>query len=158
MTNQQKLNGIQHFLKLIPHCKKLSMQAEAVTEEGVLFSMPAEAPLLGNLQAGLIHGGALTVLMDTACGSAAILGLPKPEVCPTVDLRLDHYRPAVVGQRLFCRAWFTQVTAQIVFTEGVIWQEEVRPLAKGTGTFMRLGSERTPPGFAEQLFGWTDHE
>jgi len=153
MTNQQKLTGIQRFMTLIPHCKALNMQAEDVTDEGVILSLQGDPRFMGNAEKQLIHGGVLSVLMDTACGSAAILGLPQPEVCPTIDLRIDHYRAAQAGQKIYCRAWVTRLASQIVFTEGLIWQEEELPIAKGTGTFMRLGAERTPKGFAEHLFG-----
>ncbi|SFB82228.1 uncharacterized domain 1-containing protein [Marinospirillum celere] len=140
-------------MTLIPHCKVLDMQAEEVSDEGVLLSLQGDKRFVGNAEKQLIHGGVLTVLMDTACGSAAILGLEQPEVCPTVDLRMDHYRAAEAGRRLYCRAWVTRVASQIVFTEGLIWQDSELPIAKGTGTFMRLGGERTPKGFAEHLFG-----
>ena len=153
MTNQQRLTGIQRFMTLIPHCKTLKMQAEDVTATDVTLSLPGDPRFIGNAEKQLIHGGVLSVLMDTACGSAAILGLPEPEVCPTIDLRLDHYRAARAGQTIYCRAWVTRLASQIVFTEGLIWQEEEQPIAKGTGTFMRLGAERTPKGFAEHLFG-----
>lgn len=153
MTNNKKLNGIQRFMGLIPHCKMLNMQADQVDDEAVTLSLPAESSLLGNAEKQLIHGGVLSVLMDTACGSAAILGLPEPEVCPTIDLRLDHYRAAKAGHPIYCKAWVTHLAHQIVFTEGLIWQEEGLPIAKGTGTFMRLGAERTPKGFAQHLFG-----
>ncbi|WP_404418272.1 PaaI family thioesterase [Marinospirillum sp.] len=153
MTNQQKLIGIRRFMTLIPHCKALNMQAEDVTEEGVTLSLQGDPSFMGNAEKELIHGGVLSVLMDTACGSAAILGLPEPEVCPTIDLRMDHYRAARASQTIYCRAWVTRQARQIVFTEGLIWQEEDLPIAKGTGTFMRLGPERTPKGFAERLFG-----
>lgn len=153
MTNEQRLIGIQRFMALIPHCRMLGMQVASVSEMDLVLSLEGEARFVGNAEGGLIHGGLLTVLMDTACGSAAILALPEPEVCPTVDLRMDHYRAAQAGHKLYCRARVTHLTRQIVFTEGLIWQQEDQPVAKGTGTFMRLGAERTPRGFAEQLFG-----
>ncbi|SFX06408.1 PaaI family thioesterase [Marinospirillum alkaliphilum] len=154
MTNEQRLTGLKRFMTLIPHCKMLNMQVEAVSETDLVLSLEGDQRFVGNARDQLIHGGLLTVLMDTACGSAAILALPEPEVCPTVDLRMDHYRAASAGQRLFCRARVTHLARQIVFTEGWIWQQqEDHPVAKGTGTFMRLGPERTPKGFAQHLFG-----
>jgi len=41
----------------------------------------------------------------------------------------------------------------MVFTEGTLWQEEGRPIARGIGNFVRLGERNTPPGFAAALFG-----
>lgn len=140
-------------MSLIPHCKQLNMQVEFVCETYLVLSIEGEERFLGNAQEGLIHGGVLSVLMDSACGSAAVIALPEPEVCPTVDLRLDHYRAAKVGKKIYCRAQVTHLAKQIVFTEGLIWQDEDKPIAKGTGTFMRLGAERTPKGFAEHIFG-----
>lgn len=153
MNNEKKLIGIQRFMNLIPHCKALNVEAVEVLDDGVTLSLPSEPQLMGNAEKQLIHGGVLSVLVDTACGSAAILALPQPEVCPTIDLRLDHYRAAEAGLPIYCRAWVTRLAHQIVFTEGLVWQKEGLPIAKGTGTFMRLGAERTPQGFAQHLFG-----
>lgn len=153
MTNEQRMEGINRFMGLIPHCKLLNMQVELVCETHLVLSIEGDERFVGNAEEGLIHGGVLSVLMDSACGSAAVIALPQPEVCPTVDLRIDHYRAAKVGKRIYCRAEVTHLARQIVFTEGLIWQDEDKPIAKGTGTFMRLGADRTPKGFAEHIFG-----
>ncbi|WP_036240018.1 PaaI family thioesterase [Marinospirillum insulare] len=155
MTNEQLKHGISRFMSLIPHCKQLNMQVESVCETHLVLSIEGDERFLGNKEEGLIHGGVLSVLMDSACGSAAVIASPEPEVCPTVDLRMDHYRAAKVGKKIYCRAEVTHLARQIVFTEGLIWQDEAKPICKGTGTFMRLGAERTPKGFAEQIFGLT---
>ena len=158
MTNEQKKKGIEGFLALIPHCQLLGMTVESVSDQDLILKLEGDSRFMGNRREGLIHGGLLTVLMDTACGSASIIAVPKPEICPTVDLRLDHYRAAVAGKTIYCRAWATHLARQIVFTEGLIWQDDPsKPIAKGTGTFMRLGAERTPQGFAE-LFGYVGGE
>lgn len=153
MINDQRKQGINRFMSLIPHCKQLNMQVESVTATHLVLSIEGEERFVGNTQEGLIHGGVLSVLMDSACGSAAVIALPQPEICPTVDLRMDHYRAAELGKKIYCRAEVTHLTRQIVFTEGLIWQDEDKPIAKGTGTFMRLGAKRTPLGFAEHILG-----
>ncbi|ODC02888.1 hypothetical protein BFW38_04290 [Terasakiispira papahanaumokuakeensis] len=153
MTSNQKLQGIQRFVDMIPHCAAFDMQALSVTDELLVMTLPPNEALEGNADDHLVHGGVLTMLMDTSCGAMAVLALPQPESCPTVDLRLDHYRPAVMGAPLFCEARVMRFTDKIVFTEGLIYQERERPVARGIGTFMRMGVERTPKGFAEYLFG-----
>jgi uncharacterized protein (TIGR00369 family) len=56
--------------------------------------LPWSPAIVGNPQTGAVHGGALTTLMDTTCGMATLCVLPRFEVCPTLDLRIDYMHPA----------------------------------------------------------------
>jgi uncharacterized protein (TIGR00369 family) len=144
--------ALTRFVEVIPHTRGLGLEVLAVSAERTLMRQPWHEDLLGDTSRALVHGGVLTMLLDTACGSAVLRGLPAPEVCPTLDLRVDHYRPAVAGLALYAEARVVRVTGSVVFTEGILWQEEGRPVARGIGNFMRLGPRNTPPGFAEALF------
>ncbi|WP_240454155.1 PaaI family thioesterase [Halomonas sp. NO4] len=145
--------ALTRFVTVIPHTRELGLEVVTVAPPEVLLRLPWHDDLLGDTARGLVHGGVLTMLLDTACGSSVLCALPVPEVCPTLDLRVDHYRPAVAGQPLWVRARSLRVTASMVFTEGMVWQEpEERPVARGIANFVRLGARNTPPGFAEALF------
>ncbi|WP_240618214.1 PaaI family thioesterase [Halomonas heilongjiangensis] len=150
--------ALTRFVTVIPHTRELGLEVLTVTPPVVTMRLPWCDDLLGDSARGLVHGGVLTMLLDTVCGSAVLCALPALEVCPTLDLRVDHYRPGVVGRDIFAEARVLRVTAPVVFTEGTLWQEEGRPLARGIGNFVRLGPRNTPPGFAEALFaGEDDH-
>ncbi|RDB43892.1 PaaI family thioesterase [Halomonas sp. DQ26W] len=150
--------ALTRFVTFIPHTRELGLEVINVVPPEVTMRLPWRDELLGDTTRGLIHGGVLTMLLDTVCGSAVLCGLPSPEVCPTLDLRVDHYRPAVAGLPIMARARVLCVTESVVFTEGTLWQDPERPVARGIGNFMRLGARNTPPGFGEALFsGANDH-
>lgn len=144
--------ALTRFVTVIPHTRELGLEVLEVTAEQTLMRLPWCDDLLGDSARGLVHGGVLTMLLDTVCGSAVLRALPAPEVCPTLDLRIDHFRPAVAGLALHAEAHVVRVTESVVFTEGTLWQETERPVARGIGNFVRLGPRNTPPGFAEALF------
>ncbi|MDT8879841.1 PaaI family thioesterase [Halomonas saccharevitans] len=143
--------ALARFVAVIPHTRALGLEVLEATPEGVTLRLPWHDDLLGDAPRGLVHGGVLTMLLDTACGSAVLPALPAPEVCPTLDLRVDHYRPGVAGQAIIAEARVVRVTASVVFTEGTL-RQQAGPLARGIGNFVRLGPRNTPPGFAEALF------
>ncbi len=144
--------ALSRFVTLIPHTRDLGLEVLEVTPQHTRMRLPWCDDLLGDTSRELVHGGVLTMMLDTVCGSAVLRGLPAPEVCPTLDLRVDHYRPAVAGMALYAEARVVRVTASVVFTEGTLWQEEGRPVARGIGNFVRLEPRSTPPGFAAALF------
>lgn len=144
--------ALTRFVTVIPHTRELGLEVLAAGPEGVRMRLPWHTDLTGDAVRGLVHGGVLTMLLDTACGSAVLPALPAPEVCPTLDLRVDHYRPALAGEPLEVEAWTRRVTASIVFTEGRVWQAGHGDVARAVGNFVRLGPRNTPPGFAAALF------
>ncbi|GAB2784512.1 hypothetical protein GCM10027040_08270 [Halomonas shantousis] len=145
--------ALSRFVRVIPHTRELGLEVVEAAPPMVRMRLPWHDDLQGDSRRGLVHGGVLSMLLDTLCGSAVLCGLPSPEVCPTLDLRVDHFRPAMSGRDLFGEARVVHVTASMVFTEGTLWQEEGRPVARGVGNFVRLGERNTPPGFAAALFG-----
>ena len=145
--------GLTRFINVIPHTRELGLEVVAVNPPRVQLQLPWRDELLGDSERGLVHGGVLSMLLDTVCGSSVLCGLPEPEVCPTLDLRVDHYRPGLAGLPIIAEARVLRVTQAMVFTEGTLWQEEGRPIARGIGNFVRLGEHNTPPHFAAALFG-----
>ncbi|MGM0535777.1 MAG: PaaI family thioesterase [Pseudomonadota bacterium] len=148
--------ALARFVTVIPHTRELGLEVLDVTPEVTTMRLPWCDDLCGDTARGLVHGGVLTMLLDTVCGSSVLPALPAPEVCPTLDLRVDHFRPGVAGQAIFAEARVVRVTESVVFTEGTLWQEAGRPLARGIGNFVRLGPRNTPEGFAKALFAWED--
>ena len=129
-----------NFLSVLRHCQHLGMQIEQADEQGLIIKLPYSDKIVGNPVTGLIHGGAITTLMDTCCGISTVCYLPTFEICPTLDLRIDYMRPAEPGKPIFGFAECYRVTPTIIFTRGVAYQEDrEQPIAHVVGTFMRMG-------------------
>ena len=128
------------FLSALRHCQVLGVKLHSASEEGLTLVLPYSPDIVGNPLTGIIHGGALTTLMDTACGMSTLCVLPQFEICPTLDLRIDYMHAAEPGKDIFGFAQCYRVTPDVIFTRGFAYQDDPeQPVAHVVGTFMRLG-------------------
>ncbi|WP_233631148.1 MULTISPECIES: PaaI family thioesterase [unclassified Pseudomonas] len=142
-TPQDPLTQMAHrFLSAIRHCQHLGMQVHQADGEGMTLMLPWSDLLVGDPHTGAVHGGVLATLMDTACGMATLCALPRFEVCPTLDLRIDYLRPAKPGVALYGHACCYRITPEVIFTRGFAYQDNAQEtLCQVVGTFMRLGGQ-----------------
>ena len=132
----------ERFLSALKHCQLLQMRVAHADSDGMTLVMPWSPAIVGNPQTGAVHGGALTTLMDTTCGMATLCVLPRFEVCPTLDLRIDYMHAAVPGKPIHGHAQCYRVTRDVIFTRGTAYQDDTdQPICHVVGTFMRLGQE-----------------
>lgn len=130
----------RNFLSALRHCQHLQMTVEHADEQGLIIKLPYSDAIVGNPVTGVIHGGAITTLMDTCCGISTVCYLPEFEICPTLDLRIDYMHPAAPGKAIFGFAECYRVTPAVIFTRGVAYQDDrSEPIAHVVGTFMRMG-------------------
>ncbi|NIF27236.1 PaaI family thioesterase [Pantoea sp. Tr-811] len=132
----------ERFLGALKHCQVLQMRVAQADAQGITLELPWSPSIVGNPQTGAVHGGALTTLMDTTCGMATLCVLPRFEVCPTLDLRIDYMHPAEAGKPIFGHAQCYRVTRDVIFTRGSAYQDDPeQPICQVVGTFMRLGHD-----------------
>ncbi|PRB82047.1 PaaI family thioesterase [Pseudomonas sp. MYb185] len=130
----------RNFLSVLRHCQVLGMTVEQADESGLVIKLPYSELIVGNPVTGVVHGGAITTLMDSCCGISTVCYLDDFEICPTLDLRIDYMHPAEPGAPIFGFAECYRVTPTIIFTRGVAYQHSrEEPLAHVVGTFMRMG-------------------
>lgn len=131
----------QQFLAVLKHCQLLNMQVESANEAGLTLRLPYSEHLIGDPETGVIHGGAITTLMDTTCGISTLCAMAEPEMCPTLDLRIDYMHPAEPGKDVLGFAHCYRVTPHVIFTRGYAYQDDPQsPIAHVVGTFMRMGT------------------
>lgn len=139
---------ITQALSSVRHCAVLGLSAVEASRQHVVLKLPYDARLVGNPETGIIHGGALTALMDTACGLAVQMALERREVCPTLDLRIDYMTAAQPHQPVFGRAEVYRFTDNVAFARGVAYQgDDQHIIAHCVATFMRMPHEPVPEGF-----------
>ncbi|WP_298494983.1 PaaI family thioesterase [uncultured Maritimibacter sp.] len=140
MKSETKAELAQHFTNAIPFSKALSMRLDKIGDGHAVISMPYDARFIGDPESGVIHGGAVSALMDT-CGGAAVMSHPDaPMVTATLDLRIDYMRAATPGQRIVCRADCFHVTRSVAFMRCVTHDDDVdNPIAVATGAFTADG-------------------
>lgn len=126
----------RQFIEALPFSKALQMRLEEFGEGLAVISMPYDKSLVGDPHTDVIHGGAVSALMDT-CSGAAVMGHPEA-VLPTatIDLRIDYMRPATPGARITARAHCYHVTRSVAFVRAEAFDaDDTRPVAAATGAF-----------------------
>ena len=133
----QRLRLVRKFSANVPHNRALGMNVLAIEDGLAVFELPYDAKLVGNPDTGVIHGGAITALLDGASGAAVFAAMTEFIPIATLDLRIDYLRPAEAGRTVICRASCYKTTRNIAFTRAVAYHDSPDdPIATSVGTFM----------------------
>ncbi len=132
-ANQYPAKG---FFAALPHAAALGLIFERMEGGQAVMSMPWAAKLVGDPATGVVHGGAVSALMDTCCGAAAMSHPQAGGATATLGLRIDYMRPATPGQTIRAEATCHHVTRTVAFVRAVAVDDDTdRPVATATGTF-----------------------
>ena len=103
-SSADKARIARQFIEAIPFSRALQMRLDEIGEGVAVISMPWSEMIVGDPTLGVVHGGAVSALMDT-CGGAAVMSHPQALAgTATIDLRIDYMRAATSGQRITARA------------------------------------------------------
>ena len=139
-SDSEKSRIIERMCSFIPHCMLLGIRLEQVIGEEVTLRLPYRSELVGNPETGVIHGGALTVLLDQTLGTAGICcDRVGTMITPTLDLRIDHLGAAPAGLDILACARVYKATRRILFVEGFAYtQSRDEPIARATGSWVQM--------------------
>lgn len=132
----------RQFIEAIPHSKALGMRLADMGEGSATIDMPYDQKLVGDPETGVIHGGAVSALMDTCCGAAVMCHPDNGGGTATIDLRIDYMRAATPGQRIRAHAVCYHVTRTVAFVRATAVDEDAdNPVAAATGAFTVEGTK-----------------
>ncbi|MFC3616271.1 PaaI family thioesterase [Lutimaribacter marinistellae] len=134
MTDRTKL--ARQFIEAIPHARALKLELTYIGNGEAEISMPYNEDLIGDPRRGVIHGGAVSAMLDT-CSGAAVMSHPHaPGGTATIDLRIDYMRAATPGQAIRTRATCYHITRNVAFVRATAYDDDAdRPVATASGSF-----------------------
>ncbi|MGZ3476284.1 MAG: PaaI family thioesterase [Polyangiales bacterium] len=130
----------QGFRGMVPHNAALGLRVVDCAPGMVILELPWREDLVGNPETGVLHGGAITTLLDAASGASVFLRLKSPIPIATLDLRIDYLRPATAHSAVRARAECYRLTRNVAFTRAIAFHgddhSDQHAIASAAGTFM----------------------
>ena len=140
LTLEEKLRVVRMMGEFIPHTSGLGVELHSIDDSELTLRLPYQQQLVGDADTGVLHSGALTVLLDQTLGLSAVCSNDiAPSVTPTLDLRIDHLGIAPPGSDIFATGKVLRATRKILFVDGFAWCDTPdKPIARATGTWVRV--------------------
>jgi uncharacterized protein (TIGR00369 family) len=136
-----KVHMARQFIEAIPHARDLGLQLIELENGVAVITMPYDKKLIGNPATGVVHGGAVSALMDTCSGAAVMSHPDAPGGTATIDLRIDYMRTAKPGDTITATATCYHMTRSVAFVRVTAVDGDAdNPVATATGTFTVEGA------------------
>jgi uncharacterized protein (TIGR00369 family) len=129
-------DGTGESIRDLPFSREIGMRLHQAEDGVAVVSVPYDERRVGDPETGVMHGGVITALLDTACGWA-VMAAAAFKSTATLDLRIDYMRPATVGEAVFSRAECYRLTRSIGFARAVAYHTDPQdPIATAQGAFI----------------------
>jgi len=144
MQKQTNMNTTPYLEKICqtPHAKKLNLKLVSAGEQSITLTLPYSKEIVGDSINNYIHGGAVSTAIDTACGAAIFQLQNNLRALATLDLRVDHIRPATPGKDISIFAECYHLTHTIAFVRATAFTDDIdNPTATAVGSFIRSNKQ-----------------
>lgn len=110
-----------------------------------IVRLPYSEAIVGNPDTGVIHGGAITALLDHGAGAAIASQVEGAMMMATLDLRIDYMKPATPGLDVLAHVQCYKTTKNIAFIRGEAFHESPDdPIATCQASFMLTAHAHVP--------------
>jgi acyl-CoA thioesterase len=134
LTEAQK-ERIERALASVPFAKLLGLQVESVEPGFAVMTLPIRDDLKQNH--GVVHGGAIASLIDSAMAFAIIPLLAEKERTTTVDLTIHYLRPLTEGVAT-ASARVVRAGRRVIVVSADVLDDKDRLVATALSSYLRL--------------------
>ncbi len=146
LVNAPYIQALQDLVRDAPFPRLMGMRLEAIDVDSATIVLDIDERHFQPF--GIVHGGVLATLIDTATFWAAFLRLPPDAGLVNIDLKLNYLQPANAG-RLTATGRCIRPGRTISYTEAHVRDERGDLLAHGTSTLMALPDRGIDVGVAK---------
>ena len=133
--SEEQYQRVQQAIASVPYARLLGIELKGVAPGLSVLSMPIREDHKQNH--GVVHGGAIASLIDTAMAISIIPLLAEKEGTTTVDLTIHYLRALTEGVATAVGRVTRQGRRVIVVTAEVLDKDE-KVVAIATSTYLRL--------------------
>jgi acyl-CoA thioesterase len=131
----ERLERIEHAIEAVPYARLLGIELEKVVPGEATLTLAIRPELSQNH--GVVHGGAIASLIDTATAFAILTLIEPAERVTTVDLTISYLRPARDGQ-MRATARVLREGRRLLTVSAEVTDQSGTLLATALSTYIRL--------------------
>ncbi len=126
-----------------PYYQLLQISLEKIDTGFARFRMPFRKELTQAY--GVVHGGAIASLADTAVAFALMTLIQPGEKVTTAEFKINFFA-AVTSGEMIGEARVAHAGKRLVAADMEVKDEKGKPLAKGMATYVIIGAPKTKEG------------
>lgn len=140
--------AVYGFFNRIPFNRLLGIEIDELRRDCVAMSLAMRPDLIGNFTQGILHGGAISSLIDVCGGAMALIGafdrhahltvqerMVRLSKLGTIDLRVDYLRPGR-GEQFVCTSVPLRSGNKVGVVRSELHSDDGTLIAVGTGTYL----------------------
>ena len=129
-----QLRRVQKALTTVPFARLLGIELEDIASGTATLAFNVRKEFMQNQ--GVVHGGAIASLIDTATAFAIISLLAPKEKVSTVDLAISYLRPAT-GGRLKAVATVVRAGRRLFVVSAEVFDKNERLITTALSTYIK---------------------
>lgn len=130
-----QLERIQKALDDLPFAKLIGIELDQISEGVATLGLQVRNNLMQNN--GVVHGGAIASLIDTAAAFAIVSLLSSGERVTTVDLTVSYLRPLTTG-RARATARVVRAGRRLITVSGEVLDDGGKLVATALTTYIKI--------------------